>query len=128
MKDVQRTRSCLAQWPCRIAMVPPHAPYLDGANLLVAADCSAFAYSNFHQEFMRKHITLIGCPHADKEELAEKLALILKENNIQSLKLIRLDTSCCNELEQAVTKAVRQSGKRIPRQVITISTDGKILD
>ena len=120
--------SQLSQWPCQIKLVPVHAPYFDGANLLIAADCTAFAYGNFHQEFIRNHITLIGCPKLDAGDYAEKLTEILRENNIKSLKIVRMEVPCCGGLEQAAKRALQQSGKVIPWQVITISTDGKILD
>lgn len=120
--------SQLSQWPCQIKLVPIHAPYFDGANLLIAADCTAFAYGDFHSEFIRNHITLIGCPKLDAGDYAEKLTEILRENNIKSLKIVRMEVPCCGGLEQAAKRALQQSGKFIPWQVITISTDGKILD
>lgn len=124
----QAVESQLSQWPCQIKLVPIHAPYFDGANLLIAADCTAFAYGNFHQEFIRNHIILIGCPKLDAGDYAEKLTEILRENNIKSLKIVRMEVPCCGGLEQAAKRALQQSGKFIPWQVITISTDGKILD
>ena len=120
--------SQLMQWPCQIKLIPVNAPYFDGANLLVAADCTAYAYGNFHQDFIRNHITLIGCPKLDEGDYAEKLTQILKNNNIKSVKVIRMEVPCCGGIENAVKRALQASGKFIPWQVITISTDGKILD
>ena len=120
--------SQLSQWPCQIKLVPVNAPYFDGANLLVAADCTAFAYGNFHNEFIRNHITLIGCPKLDEGDYAEKLTQIIANNNIKSVKIVRMEVPCCGGLENAVKRALMASGKFIPWQVITISTDGKILD
>ena len=118
----------LMQWPCQIRLVPVNAPYFENANLLVAADCTAFAYGNFHQEFMRNHITLIGCPKLDAWDYTEKLTEILSQNNIRSVKIARMEVPCCGGLEMAVKRALQASGKFIPWQVITVSTDGKILD
>ena len=120
--------SQLAQWPCQIKLVPLHAPYFENANLLIAADCTAYAYANFHQEFMRNHITLIGCPKLDEGDYAEKLTAIISENNIKSVKIVRMEVPCCGGLENAVKRALQASGKFIPWQVITVSTDGTILD
>ena len=120
--------SQLSQWPCQIKLVPPNAPYFDGANLLVAADCTAYAYGNFHSDFIRNHITLIGCPKLDEGDYAEKLTRIIAENNIKSVKIVRMEVPCCGGLEAAVKRALRDSGKFIPWQVVTISTDGKILE
>ena len=120
--------SQLAQWPCQIKLVPINAPYFDGANLLIAADCTAFAYGNFHNDFIRNHITLIGCPKLDEGDYAEKLTAILTNNDIQSVKVVRMEVPCCGGIEHAVKQALQASGKFIPRQVITISTDGKILE
>lgn len=118
----------LAQWPCQIKLVPVNAPYFDGANLLVAADCTAFAYGNFHQDFIRRHITLIGCPKLDEGDYAEKLTHILRENDIKSVKVVRMEVPCCGGIENAVKRALQTSGKCIPWQVITISTEGKIIE
>ena len=120
--------SQLSQWPCQIKLVPINAPYFDGANLLVAADCTAFAYGNFHNDFIRNHITLIGCPKLDEGDYAEKLTQIIRNNNIKSVKIVRMEVPCCGGLENAVKRAIQSSGKFIPWQVVTISTDGKILD
>ncbi|MBO5294699.1 MAG: 4Fe-4S binding protein [Clostridia bacterium] len=120
--------SQLSQWPCQIKLVPVNAPYFDGANLLVAADCTAFAYGNFHQEFIRNHITLIGCPKLDEGDYAEKLTQIIANNDIKSVRIVRMEVPCCGGLENAVKRALQASGKFIPWQVVTISTDGKILE
>ena len=119
--------SRLAQWPCQIKLVPVNAPYLEGANLLIAADCTAYAYGNFHSEFMRDRITLIGCPKLDEGDYTEKLARILAQNDIASVTVVRMEVPCCGGLENAVRRALSVSGKHIPWQVITLTTDGKIL-
>ena len=121
-------QSQLAQWPCQIKLVPVNAPYFDGANLLIAADCTAYAYGNFHNEFIRNHITLIGCPKLDEGNYAEKLTAIIKNNDIKSVKIVRMEVPCCGGIENAAKRALMESGKFIPWQVITISTDGKILE
>ena len=120
--------SMLMQWPCRIDLVPPVAPYFDGANILIAADCTAFAYGNFHNDFMKDHVTLIACPKLDFEDYANKLGKIIANNDIKSIKLVRMEVSCCNKMEEVVEKALLISGKNISPQLITISTDGKILE
>ena len=120
--------SQLQQWPCQLKLVPVNAPYFNGANLLVAADCSAFAYGNFHQDFIRNHITLIGCPKLDAVDYTEKLTAILENNDIKSVKVVRMEVPCCGGIEMAVKRALQASGKFIPWQVVTISTDGKILE
>lgn len=120
--------SQLSQWPVQIKLVPVNAPYFEGANLLVAADCTAFAYGNFHNEFIRNHITLIGCPKLDEGDYAEKLTQIIANNNIKSVKVVRMEVPCCSGIENAVKRALQASGKFIPWQVVTISTDGKIVE
>ena len=120
--------SQLSQWPCQIKLVPTNAPYFDGANLLVAADCTAFAYGNFHNEFIRNHITLIGCPKLDAGDYTEKLTAIIANNNIRSVKIVRMEVPCCGGLENAVKRALQASGKFIPWQVVTISTTGTVLE
>lgn len=120
--------SQLSQWPCQIKLVPVNAPYFDGANLLIAADCTAYAYGNFHNEFIRNHITLIGCPKLDEGDYAEKLTQIIKNNDIKSVKIVRMEVPCCGGIENAVKRALQASGKFIPWQVITISTDGRIVE
>jgi len=121
-------QSELRQWPCQIKLVPVNAPYFENANLLIAADCTAFAYGNFHQDFIRNHITLIGCPKLDEGDYAEKLTQILRNNNIKSVKVVRMEVPCCGGIENAVKRALMASGKFIPWQVVTITTDGKILE
>lgn len=120
--------SQLMQWPCQIKLVPVGAPYFENADLLIAADCTAFAYGNFHEEFIRGRITLIGCPKLDAGDYAEKLTEIFRQNDIRSVTVVRMEVPCCGGIEQAVLRALRASGKRIPSQVITVSTDGKILE
>ncbi len=120
--------SRLMQWPCQIKLVPVNAPYFEDANLLIAADCTAYAYGNFHEEFIRNHITLIGCPKLDDGDYAEKLTEILTQNRIKSVKVVRMEVPCCGGLEYAVKQALRNSGKLIPWQVITVSTDGNIIE
>ena len=120
--------SQLGQWPCQIKLVPVNAPYFQGAKLLIAADCTAFAYANLHNDFMKGKITLIGCPKLDSVDYSEKLTEIIKNNDIQSVTIVRMEVPCCGGLENAAKKALQDSGKFIPWQVVTISVDGKILD
>lgn len=120
--------SQLSQWPCQIKLVPVNAPYFEDTNLLIAADCTAFAYGNFHNEFIRNHITLIGCPKLDEGDYAEKLTQIIANNNIKSVKIVRMEVPCCGGIENAVKRALQASGKFIPWQVVTISTDGRIIE
>ena len=120
--------SQLRQWPVQIKLVPINAPYFDGARLLVAADCTAYAYAAFHEDFIKGHITLVGCPKLDSVDYSDKLTEIIRENNIQSVKVVRMEVPCCGGLENAVKTALQNSGKFIPWQVVTISTEGDILD
>jgi len=120
--------SQLSQWPVQIKLVPIRAPYFDGANLLIAADCTAFAYGNFHQEFIRNHITLIGCPKLDEGDYTDKLTQIIALNDIKSLTVVRMEVPCCGGIENAAKRALQASGKFIPWHVVTISTDGQILE
>ena len=120
--------SQLRQWPVQIKLVPVNAPWFDGAKLLVAADCTAYAYANFHQDFIRGHITLVGCPKLDSVDYSEKLTEILKNNDIRSVTVVRMEVPCCGGMENAVKKALLASGKLIPWSVVTVSTDGRILD
>ena len=120
--------SRLSQWPVQIKLVPVNAPYFDGAKLLIAADCTAYAYAAFHEEFIKGHITLIGCPKLDSVDYSEKLTEIIRNNDIQSVTIVRMEVPCCGGLEHATKTALQQSGKFIPWQVVTISTDGKILN
>ena len=118
----------LSQWPVQIKLVPVTAPYYEDANLLIAADCTAYAYGNFHADFIRKHITLIGCPKLDNVDYTEKLTQIIANNNIKSVTIVRMEVPCCGGIEHAVKNALQESGKFIPWNVVTISTDGRILD
>lgn len=120
--------SQLRQWPVQIKLVPVNAPYFEGAKLLIAADCTAYAYGNFHQEFIRNHVTLIGCPKLDATDYSEKLTQILSQNDIKSITVTRMEVPCCGGMEHAVKQALINSGKMIPWQVVTISADGRILD
>ena len=120
--------SQLQQWPCQIKLVPTNAPYFDGAKLLIAADCTAYAYANVHQEFMRGKVTLIGCPKLDAVDYSEKLTEIIANNDIKSVTVLRMEVPCCGGLEHAAVTALKNSGKFIPWQVVTISIDGQILD
>ena len=125
---MSNAQSQLSQWPVQIKLVPINAPYFDGANLLIAADCTAFAYGNFHNEFIRKHITLIGCPKLDEGDYAEKLTAIISNNDIKSVTIVRMEVPCCGGIENAAKRALQASGKFIPWRVVTISTDGRIID
>ena len=118
----------LSQWPVQIKLVPVTAHYYENANLLIAADCTAYAYGNFHADFIRKHITLIGCPKLDNVDYTEKLTQIIANNNIKSVTIVRMEVPCCGGIEHAVKNALQESGKFIPWNVMTISTDGRILD
>ena len=118
--------SQLTQWPVQIKLVPIHAPYFDHANLLIAADCSAYAYANFHHEFIRNHITLIGCPKLDEGDYTEKLTQIIANNDIKRVTIVRMDVPCCGGIEHAAKRALQASGKFIPWNVVTISINGEI--
>lgn len=120
-------QSQLRQWPVQMKLVPVNAPWFDGADLLIAADCTAYAYANFHQEFIRGRITLTGCPKLDGVDYSVKLTEILRSNDIRSVTVVRMEVPCCGGIESAVRTAVRNSGKQIPCAVVTISTDGHIL-
>ena len=120
--------SRLAQWPCQIKLVPTEAPFFDGAKLLIAADCTAYAYANMHEDFMKSKITIIGCPKLDAVDYSEKLTEIIKNNDIKSVTIVRMEVPCCGGLQRAAEIALRNSGKFIPWQVVTISRDGQILD
>lgn len=120
--------SQLRQWPVQIKLAPVNAPYFNGAKLLVAADCTAYAFAGFHEKFIRNHITLVGCPKLDDVDYSEKLTEIIRNNDIQSVHVVRMEVPCCGGIENAVKKALMDSGKFIPWQVTTISIDGKILD
>lgn len=120
--------SQLRQWPCQIKLVPVNAPYLDNAHLLIAADCTAFAYANIHQDFMKNKITLIGCPKLDEGDYSEKLTQILESHEIKSVTVLKMEVPCCGGIVEAVKRALMGSGKMIPWQVVTINTDGSILE
>lgn len=121
-------QSRLSQWPVQIKLVPVNAPYFDGAKLLIAADCTAYAYAAFHEQFIKGHITLVGCPKLDSVDYSEKLTEIIRNNDIKSVTIVRMEVPCCGGLEHAAKTALRNSGKFIPWQVVTISTYGNILD
>ena len=118
----------LSQWPVQIKLLPVNAPYFEGADLLIAADCTAYAYGRFHEDFIRNRITLIGCPKLDEGDYAEKLTQIIADNNIQSLTIVRMEVPCCGGIEHAAKRALQTSGKFIPWRVVVISTDGKIVE
>ena len=120
--------SQLQQWPVQIKLVPVNAPYFEGANLLIAADCAAYAYANFHNQFMKNKITIIGCPKLDEGDYSEKLTAILANNNIKSLTVVRMEVPCCGGIQNAAVTALKNSGKMIPWQVVTLTTNGEILE
>ena len=120
--------SKLQNWPVQIKLAPVNAPYFNDANLLIAADCTAYAYAGFHQDFIRNKVTLIGCPKLDQVDYSEKLTEIIQNNNIQSVTIVRMEVPCCGGLEMAAKKALQNSEKFIPWQVITISIDGKTIE
>lgn len=122
------SESKLLQWPVQMKLVPVNAPYFEQSNLLIAADCTAYAYGNFHNEFIRNHITLIGCPKLDEGDYAGKLTQIITNNEIKSVTIVRMEVPCCGGLENAAKRALQTSGKFIPWRVVTISTDGRILE
>ena len=119
--------SQLSQWPVQIKLIPVNAPYFDGAHLLIAADCTAYAYADFHNKFIQGRITLIGCPKLDEGNYADKLTAILSQNDIKSVTIVRMEVPCCGGIEYAAKSALQASGKFIPWSVVTISTDGNIL-
>ena len=121
-------QSRLMQWPVQIKLVPVRAPYFQNAHLLVAADCTAYAYGGFHEAFMRNRVTLIGCPKLDEGDYAEKLTAILRENDIKSVTVVRMEVPCCGGMEYAVKRALEASGKKLPYRVVTVTTDGRLLE
>ena len=123
--NYEPTESQLMQWPVQIKLVPVNAPYFDGAHLLVAADCTAYAYGNFHNEFIKNRITLIGCPKLDMVDYTEKLTAIIANNDIKSVTVVRMEVPCCGGIENATKRALMDSGKFIPWQIVTITTDGR---
>lgn len=120
--------SCLSQWPVQIKLAPINAPYFNGAKLLIAADCTAYAYAKFHEDFIKGHVTLIGCPKLDEVDYSEKLTQIIKNNDIKSVKIVKMEVPCCKGIERAAITAMKNSGKFLPWQVVTISTDGFIVE
>ena len=120
--------SRLAQWPCQIKLVPVEAPFFDGAKLLIAADCTAYAYAGMHEDFMRGKVTIIGCPKLDAVDYTDKLTEIIRNNDIKSVTIVRMEVPCCGGLQRAAENALRNSGKFIPWQIVTISRDGRVLD
>ena len=123
-----KVHSRLSQWPVQIKLAPVNAPYFNGTDLLVAADCTAYAYGNFHNDFIKNRITLIGCPKLDMVDYAEKLTRIIAVNNIKSVTVVRMEVPCCGGIENAVKRALQAGGKLIPWSVVTISTDGHIVE
>ena len=123
-----RPVSHLAQWPCQLKLLPSQAPFFDGAKLLIAADCTAYAYASMHEDFMKGKVTVIGCPKLDAVDYTGKLTEIIRDNDIQSVTIVRMEVPCCGGLQRAAENALRESGKFIPWQVVTISRDGRILD
>ena len=123
-----RVKSQLRQWPVQIKLAPLRAPWLDGADLLIAADCTAYAYGDFHRDFIRDHVTLVGCPKLDAVDYSVKLTEILRNNDIQSVTVARMEVPCCGGIEFAARKALQASGREIPLQIVTISTDGQIIN
>lgn len=128
MEERQEYPSELSQWPVQIKLVAPNAAYFDQANLLIAADCTAYAFGDFHRRFVRNRIVLIGCPKLDQGDYTDKLTQIIQQNDIKSVTIVRMEVPCCGGIEQAAKTALQRSGKFIPWQVITISTEGEILD
>ena len=120
--------SRLAQWPCQIKLVPTRAPFFDGAKLLIAADCTAYAYANMHEDFMKGKVTIIGCPKLDAVDYTEKLTEIIRDNDIKSVTVVRMEVPCCGGIQRAAENALKASGKFIPWQIVTISRDGNILE
>ncbi|MEG1426186.1 MAG: 4Fe-4S dicluster domain-containing protein [Oscillospiraceae bacterium] len=128
LEQAPEVQTELRQWPVQIKLAPINAPYFDGANLLISADCAAYANGNFHNKFMKNKIVLIGCPKLDSVDYSEKLSAIIRENNIKSVTVVRMEVPCCGGLEHSTKTALQDSGKWIPWQVVTISTDGSILE
>ncbi|MDD4414255.1 MAG: 4Fe-4S binding protein [Oscillospiraceae bacterium] len=126
--QVTQTQSFLGQWPVQIKLVPVNAGFFNNANLLIAADCTAYAYGDFHNRFIKNRVAMIGCPKLDDADYSEKLTEILKHNEIKSVTVVRMDVPCCSGIEYAVREALKNCGKLIPWQVVVISTDGQILE
>lgn len=125
---VKEAQKKLPNWPVQIKLAPVCAPYFNNARLLIAADCTAYAYAGFHQDFIQNKVTLIGCPKLDQVDYSEKLTEIIQNNNIQSVTIVRMEVPCCGGLEMAAKKALQNSGKFVPWQVVTISINGKIIE
>jgi len=125
---ISTAQTHLNQWPVQIKLVPPNAPYFNNANLLIAADCAAYAYGNFHEEYMKNRVTIIGCPKLDDGDYAEKLTTILQQNHVKSVTIVRMEVPCCSGIESAAKRAIQNCGKMIPWQVVTISTNGEIIE
>lgn len=124
----ERIQSELTQWPVQIQLLPVTAPFYNNANLLIAADCTAYAYGDFHRKFVKNRVVLVGCPKLDDADYQSKLTAIISQNDIKSMTIVRMEVPCCGGLENAAKEALKASGKFIPWQVVTISTDGRILD
>ena len=120
--------SRLSQWPVQLKLVPTAAPYFDGANLLIAADCTAYAYADFHEDFIKNRVTLVGCPKLDGTDYSEKLTRIIRDNDVKSVTVVRMEVPCCGGIEHMAKNAIKASGKFLPWRVVTISTDGRILE
>ncbi|OOB77948.1 MAG: hypothetical protein ATN34_00205 [Epulopiscium sp. Nele67-Bin002] len=128
VQNQQNLISALTQWPVQIKLVPIKAPFFDKAHLLIAADCTAYSYANFHTEFMRNKVTIIGCPKLDDGEYTDKLTQIIINNNLKSVTIIRMQVPCCRGIERATVSALQNSGKFIPWQIVVISTNGEIIE
>ncbi len=125
---VSAQQSQLVNWPVQLKLAPVRAPYFDGSRLLIAADCTAYAYASFHQDFIRGRVALIGCPKLDSTDYSEKLTAIIRENNIKEVTIVRMEVPCCGGLQRMAQQAIQQSGKFIPWQVRVISIDGEIVE
>ena len=128
LPEAAEAPTCLAQWPVQIRLIPEKTAYFDGADILIAADCAAYAYGDFHRRFMRGRVTLVGCPKLDPVDYSEKLTEIIRSNDIQSVTVVRMEVPCCGGLAFAAKNALQQSGKFIPWQIVTIGIDGTIKD
>ena len=126
-EETAHVPSCLSNFPVQIKLLPPNAPYFEGADLLIAADCTAYSYGNFHRDFMEGRVTMIGCPKLDGVDYTEKLTQILKHNNVRSVTVTRMTVPCCGGLSYAVKNAIERSGKNIPLRIETITPDGKLV-
>ncbi len=124
----ERQRSQLQQWPVQIRLLPAEAPFYNGAKLLIAADCTAYAYANMHEDFIKGHVTLVGCPKLDPVDYTEKLTEIITNNDVKSVTIVRMEVPCCGGLQRAAENALRASGKFLPWRVVTISCEGEIID